>query len=501
MHVNITFEEFRKLKKIHNVIPVWAEAMADMDTPISVFKKIQRKHNVNFLLESIEGGELLAKYSFLGFDPVAVIEGNEGIVSVSQFGKIIKDAYTDPLIYLKNFLKTYNSMSYEDMPPLTGGLVGFMSYDCIKYFEPLKIKNPKDIDTPEFLFFFAGKVIVFDHQRHSIKIVINVLSGNGAETEYNKALAEIKSIYELINQPLEVSEMHPSPKGNVLLSGPASNMSQQEFEDMVRKAKEYILDGDIFQVVLSQRFELPLDADTQPLDIYRALRRINPSPYMYFLNYGDLSIVGSSPEPLVKVDGRKVLTRPIAGTRKRGKTEHEDIELENELLSDKKELAEHIMLVDLGRNDLGRVCKPGTVYPDKLMFIERFSHVMHIVTNLRGELEEDKDAFDALRAVFPAGTVSGAPKIRAMEIIDELENVSRGPYAGIVGYFSISGNLDSCITIRTVVIKNGKAFIQSGAGIVADSIPENEYKETQNKAMALIKAIKESSDLNGFTDR
>lgn len=501
MHANITFDEFENLSNTYNVIPVWAEIVADMHTPISVFKKIQSRHDVNFLLESIEGGELLAKYSFLGFDPLAVIEGKDGKATLKQAAEKTDNFFDDPLAYLKELMGKYNSAVFDEMPPLTGGMVGFMSYDCIKYFEPVKITKPKDVDTPEFLFFFAGKVLVFDHQKHSIKILINVMPGSDLKADYYNALNDIKSIFKLINQPIKTPNKPPEQKNNFSLSEVSSNTSQQQFEGMVRKAKEYILDGDIFQVVLSQRFEISLNTNTQPLDMYRALRMINPSPYMYFLSYNDLSIVGASPEPLVKVDGKKVLTRPIAGTRKRGKTEHEDIELEKDLLSDKKELAEHIMLVDLGRNDLGRVCVPGSVYPDKLMFIERFSHVMHIVTNLRGELDKGKDAFDALRAMFPAGTVSGAPKIRAMEIIDELENVSRGPYAGIVGYFSFTGNLDSCITIRTIVAKNGKAYIQAGAGIVAGSVPENEYKETQNKAMALIKAIKESVDLNGFIDR
>lgn len=487
MEINISEEEYIKLSKSFSVVPVCAQMIADMDTPISVFKKLEQFREVSFLLESVEGGEHLARFSFVGFDPLAVIEGKNGLIEITENGKKKEVSFDDPLDVLRNLLSDYRSPQLQNLPIFTGGAVGYMSYDCIKYFEPLKITGRDDLDLPELFFFLSGKIIAFDHLRNTLQIIVNVISNGNGSDNYRAAVEEIGDIKKIIRS----TRVSGESGGNGHVSEINSNTSKKEFEDMVLKAKEYILDGDIFQVVLSQRFETKVTA--KPLDIYRALRRVNPSPYMYFLRYKDFSIVGSSPEPLIKVAGKKVLTRPIAGTRRRGVNEQEDVELEKDLLSDKKELAEHIMLVDLGRNDLGRVCKPGTVYPDKEMFIERFSHVMHIVTNLVGELEDDKDTFDALRSAFPAGTVSGAPKIRAMEIIDELEKVKRGPYAGIVGYFSFTGNLDSCITIRTIIVKDNKAYVQAGAGIVADSIPEREYKETENKARALVRAIEESA--------
>jgi anthranilate synthase component 1 len=379
----------------------------------------------------------------------------------------------------------YKPVSISGLPRFSGGAVGYIGYDAVRYFEKLPDKNPDDLDLPDLFFMITDTILIFDHVRHTIKIVSNARVTGRPERAYGEAIRKIERIEARIKRPLPSRQLE-------LASAPGempfrSNTTRREFESMVDKAKKYIRAGDVIQVVLSQRLET--DVTASPFNIYRALRSVNPSPYMFFLQLGNVHIVGASPEVHVRCDEGLVEVRPIAGTRPRGKNEDEDRALEKELLADPKERAEHIMLVDLGRNDIGRICRYGTVTPMELMIIERYSHVMHIVSDVQGKLQEGKNSFDVMRASFPAGTVSGAPKIRAMEIIDELENRRRGPYAGAVGYFSFTGNLDSCITIRTILIKGNKAYVQAGAGIVADSVPGREYEETLNKARGMLRAI------------
>ncbi|MBA7544699.1 Anthranilate synthase component 1 [subsurface metagenome] len=372
------------------------------------------------------------------------------------------------------------------LPRFSGGAVGYLSYDLVRFFEKLPEFNSDDLKLPDVYLIFSDTLVVFDHLKHKIKIISNAyVNGEDLVKSYQRAMAKIDKIIAKLKSPLNLSSQSSfSKKRKVSFS---SNLSKSSFVKKVKKAKEYIKAGDIIQVVISQRFQTEIR--TEPFNLYRALRSINPSPYMYYLKFKDLKLIGSSPEILVRLEGGRVTVRPIAGTRPRGKDEKEDRFLEKELLSDEKEKVEHIMLVDLGRNDIGKVCRYGSVKVNELMKVERYSHVMHLVSNVNGKVKKDKDQFDVLRSSFPAGTVTGAPKVRAMEIIEELEPIRRGPYAGAVGYFSFSGNLDACITIRTLVIKNNVAYLQAGAGIVADSIPEKEYEETKNKAKALMEAI------------
>ena len=389
----------------------------------------------------------------------------------------------------------FKAAEIKGLPRFSGGLVGYMGYDMVRFFENIPDKNPDDLQVPDSVFIMADSLVIFDHSTHKVKIVVNayLVKGKGrrAEKTYGQAIRKIEDIIKKLDAPEKKKKLSldfaRDKKTKTKKYKIESNFTKKEFEALVKKAKEYIKAGDIIQVVPSQRFHTKLNCDA--FDVYRALRSLNPSPYMYYLNFNGLQIVGSSPELLVRCESGIVETRPIAGTRPRGRNETEDKKLEKELLSDVKERAEHVMLVDLGRNDIGRVCRPGSVRVTDFMFIEKYSHVMHIVSNCRGTLSKDKNAFDVLRACFPAGTVSGAPKVRAMEIIDELENTKRSYYAGAVGYFSFSGNMDTCITIRTMLVKGKDAFIQSGGGIVADSIPSKEYQETVNKAKAMMKAI------------
>lgn len=478
-------QEFTQLAKEYNLIPVYKEIIADMDTPVSAFQKIGQSEYA-FLLESVEGGEKLARYSFLGSDPYLIITSQNSKVTIREDNIERVEKTPDPLNIIQSLLSKYRPAQIKELPPFFGGAVGYVGYDVVGYFEDLPQTTTDDLRLPELIFVFTDTILIFDHLKHKIKVLANAYVENEQEIgpAYEKALAKIDALIERLCQPLTPMPL-PESTGQTLEI--KSNMSKEEFTNSVERAKKYILAGDIFQVVISQRFSAEIK--TNPFDIYRVLRTINPSPYMGYLKYKDVILISSSPEPLVKVEGRHVETRPIAGTRHRGETEEEDERLASELLTDAKELAEHIMLVDLGRNDLGRVCKAGTVKVDDLMFIERYSHVMHIVSSVVGELREDKNAFDVLRAVFPAGTVSGAPKIRAMEIIDELELTRRGPYAGIFGYFSFNGNLDTGLTIRTIIVSGNRAYVQAGAGIVADSIPEREYQETVNKAKALLSAV------------
>ena len=504
--------EFARRAKSGNLTPVYKEILADMETPVSAFKKISADtggmhHTVGagfqippqhqpyaaqhqpyaFLLESVEGGERMARYSFLGSGANLVIKSKGREAEILRNGCVervtLGNGTRDVLDVLKQELGRFTYVPDPNLPRFCGGAVGFISYDMVRFFEDLPDSTTDDLNLPDCTFIFTDTLLIFDHVRHRIRVVCNVVVGDDPDAAYDEATGKIDALTEMLRRPVEATYVaRPATAPEV-----RSNFAREEFEEAVLKCKDYIAAGDVIQVVLSQRFSTKVTAD--PFDVYRALRSLNPSPYMYYLSYGDVRLVGSSPEILVTEERGNVTVRPIAGTRPRGASEQEDLELESELLQDEKERAEHIMLVDLGRNDIGRVCRYGSVEVDELMVVERYSHVMHIVSNVRGRLKVDKDQFDLLRACFPAGTVSGAPKIRAMEIIDELEPTRRGPYAGAIGYFSYSGDMDTCITIRTILMKGDMAYVQAGAGIVADSDPEREYRETQNKAMAMIKAL------------
>lgn len=480
-------KEFKSLCGKGNLIPVYREILADFDTPVSAFLKIGK--SPSFLLESVVGGEKWARYSFLGTNPSKVIKGRGKKIEIRERGKkpVVFEA-DDPVDVLKKEIALYKPVDVPGLPRFSGGLVGYMGYDMVRFFERVPDSKKPGIDLPDMFFMLADTMLIFDSLRQKIKIVSNVhVDGKSPAKAYKEAVEKIEGIVEKLKssklkvQSLKFKNRKSSNKYT------SSFKTREAFEEAVLKSKEYIAAGDIFQVVLSQRFERKSGVD--PFDVYRALRVINPSPYMYYIDTGDTEIVGSSPEILVRVEDKKIVLRPIAGTRRRGETDAEDKALEEELKKDPKEMAEHIMLVDLGRNDVGRVAEKGSVNVIELMGVERYSHVMHMVSNVEGNLEKCLDAFDVLRACFPAGTVTGAPKVRAMEIIDELEPIKRGPYAGAVGYFSYSGNMDTCITIRTLIIKDGKVYVQAGAGIVADSVPEREYTETVNKAMGMMKAV------------
>ena len=493
-------EEYIKLTKKGNLIPVYREILADTDTPVSAYLKTSDSsfigHKQSFLLESLLLNEKWARYSYIGFSPIKTIKSWGDKVEISQKGSepIIK-IFKDPIDSLKQELSTYSPVTVEGLPPFYGGLVGYIGYENVKYFERVPDNNKPALDIPDMYFLVTDTILIFDHHRHTIKIVANTHLTGGIDPElaYNDAIKRIDQIVQSLQNNKITHKTCASINvndGDIKYS--SSFESKQGFMDAVEKSKEYIKAGDIFQVVLSQRFNT--ECDVSPFNIYRALRIINPSPYMFYFNLDDLKLVGASPEILARQREDKVIVRPIAGTRKRGANESEDLALEKELLNDPKELAEHIMLVDLGRNDLGRVAEVGSIKINKLKFIERYSHVMHIVTDIEGTLQDGLDAFDVLRACFPAGTVTGAPKVRAMEIINEFEPVKRGPYAGAVGYFSFSGDMDTCITIRTLFVKDGQIYFQAGAGIVADSIAENEFDETLNKARAVMRAIKMARD-------
>ncbi len=482
-------KEFKKLTKTYNLIPVYKEILADMETPVSAFHKISKKAKYAYLLESVEGGEKLGRYSFISADPSIVLEtkGHSAKLMRKDTTVTINLMDKDPLYILQQLMKDYRPVHHRGLPRFYGGAVGYMGYDVVRFFEP-KLRdtdvNPDELKIPDCVYMFTDTILIFDHVKHTIKVVSCAhVSGNAAKV-YKEACAKIDELINLLRQPVRIPSKPYRKKAPLKMQ---SNFTPANFKKMILKAKEHIKAGDIIQVVPSQRFSVKINTDA--FTIYRALRRINPSSYMYFLKCDDFNIVGTSPEILVRKEEELVEVRPIAGTRPRGKTDEEDDKLAKELLADPKERAEHIMLVDLGRNDVGRVCDYHTVKVPELMVIEKYSHVQHIVSDVVGKISKGKDCFDVLRACFPAGTVSGAPKIRAMEIIDELEPVKRGLYAGCIGYFSFSGNLDACIAIRTAVVKDGKAYVQAGGGIVADSVPETEYQETINKAKAMVKAI------------
>jgi anthranilate synthase component 1 len=518
-----SLEEARGLSASYNVIPVWHRFLDDTETPVSAFLKLRQPAGC-FLLESAEQGLRLGRYSFLGVKAWESIRLADNAITVRRGGvdtvhELPGDG-GDPFAFMAGHLANYRVPPLDDLPPFVGGAVGYFGYDCIRHVEHLPSTPPDDLGLPDMAFLLTDVVVVFDHLRHTITLLTNIFRDEDPDLDsaYAAAVDRLAGIKARLRAPLSTQGSAPAgvteqtrqaggdeagpgggttggvgsreergtrePPGTVDVM---STFERERFLSAVEKIRGYIHAGDAFQVVLSQRFERPVAVSG--FSIYRGLRAVNPSPYMYYISFRDFEVVGSSPEPLVTVSGRRAETRPIAGTRPRGATPAEDGLLAEEMLKDEKERAEHVMLVDLGRNDLGRVCRPGTVRVESFMEVERYSHVMHMVSAVSGELEGGVGAMDALRAVFPAGTVSGAPKIRAMEIIDELEPFRRGPYAGAIGYLSYSGDLDSCIYIRTILVRNGRAYVQAGAGIVADSNPESEYRETQNKAGAMLRAI------------
>jgi len=478
-----TFEEFKDLAQRGTFVPVCKEMVADLLTPVSAFLKIAEHSDYAFLLESVEGGEHVGRYSFLGKDPFLILHARDGKTTIDRAGQTTESDKSF-ITTLRELMAGFHSPFVPGLPRFTGGAVGYLGYDAAAWFEPVKLQGSPDAGQDDAGFMLFDTVLAFDHVRHRILIIANarITGDEDLESLYQFACAKIAFVERELERGLSHPERTPAGALDV-----TSNVTKDEFERMVRTAKEYIAAGDIYQVVLSQRFEAGVEAD--PFTVYRALRHVNPSPYMYFLRMGGRSIVGSSPEMLVRVEGRRVETHPIAGTRPRGRTDEEDVRLAEELKRNEKERAEHVMLVDLGRNDVGRVSEYGSVRVPTFMALEKYSHVMHLVSTVEGKLSEEHDRLDALASCFPAGTVSGAPKVRAMEIISELENRRRGVYAGAVGYLDFAGNLDFCITIRTVVMEQGRAYVQAGAGIVADSNPAAEYEETRDKARAVIQAL------------
>ncbi|MBM7622593.1 anthranilate synthase component I [Sporohalobacter salinus] len=480
-------EEFMSKANEGNLVPVYSEVIADLETPVSAFKKLDTG-KYSCLLESVEGGKKVGRYSFIGIDPFLIFSYQQGKIRIEKENEVDKYKAEDPLKELEKVLDCYQPVEVEGLPRFSGGAVGYLGYELITSFEDIS-QPDKGVEAPDALFILTDTILIFDHVKHKIKIVVNARVNGDSKRAYQKAIEKIEDIKGRLNQSL-VEHKKPISLCQEINQDEfefKSNLTKSEFAAKVEQAKEYIKSGDIFQVVLSQRLETVTEA--KPFAVYRTLRRINPSPYMYYLNFDELNLIGASPEMLVRVEGRNVENRPIAGTRRRGENEKEDNALAEEMLNDKKERAEHTMLVDLGRNDVGRVSQYGSVKVKEFMEIEKYSHVMHLVSNIEGQLKENHSSFDALRACFPAGTVSGAPKIRAMEIIAELEPTKRGPYAGAIGYFGFDDNLDSCITIRTMFFHNQKVYLQAGAGIVADSKPEAEYYETLSKAEALLAAL------------
>ncbi len=489
--VNPDFQTFQRLADEGNLVPVWKVLTADLETPVSAYLKLAERQEYSFLLESVEGGERVGRYTYVGTDPYMVLTAYEDETEIRE-GDSVRREEGDFFAILKAQCERFKPAGSDELPPFSAGAVGYAGYDLVRRIEPrVPPFREDDVRAPDAAFMFFTSVLVFDHVKHQIYAIANARLGDGESREdaYRCALEEIDALEECLAKPVPLPPAG-SPNGPLDLR---SNMGKQAYCEAVEKAREYIHAGDIFQVVLSQRLEMV--PDVHPFQIYRALRTVNPSPHLYYLQVGGSVIVGSSPELLVKVDGREVEYRPIAGTRPRGATAEEDRALAKDLLSDEKELAEHVMLVDLGRNDVGRVSEYGSVHVPEFKIVEYYSHVMHIVSSVFGTLREDRDMFDALKACFPAGTVSGAPKVRAMEIIAELEPTKRGVYSGSVMYLDFSGALTSAIAIRTMMVRGETAYLQVGAGIVADSVPEREWDETMNKARALLKAVELAREL------
>jgi anthranilate synthase component 1 len=478
------FKTFRRLAQQGNLVPVYETYTADLLTPVGAYLRITRDSKYSFLLESVEGGETIGRYTFAGVNPEEVFRASGRHCTLETGGKeVCFDE--NPVEQLRRLTARYRTVRVPGLPPLIAGAIGYFSYDMVRLVERIPDTGRDDVAADDCVMMFYLGLLAFDHVKHRVWVIRNVFTeGSGSlRVKYDAAIREIRRTRGLLEKPLA-----PSRRARRVSSlRVRSNMTKSRFTSAVKRAKEYIRAGDAFQIVVSQRFEARTNVN--PLEIYRALRVVNPSPYLYYLKLGDMSVVGSSPEMLIKVQGRDAFYRPLAGTQPRGRNEKEDRDLEIKLLADPKERAEHVMLVDLGRNDLGRVCEYGSVMAERLMFVERYSHVMHLASSLRGRLRKDVDCFDALMACFPAGTLSGAPKVRAMQIIDELEPTRRGVYAGAILYLDFSGNLDSCIGLRTLVVKGGRAYVQAGAGIVADSVPEREYEESGDKARAVLKAL------------
>ena len=482
-----SLEQFKKIASKGNVIPVFRVIMADLETPVSAFIKLAKDDPHAFLLESVEQGEKLGRFSFIGCNPShSFICKKQKLIEKNRNQVIEHDLQDgkDPLAIMQAFMSQFKPVKNETLPPFSGGLVGFLSYEMTQYFEDLKFQNRDDYDIPDSVFYFADTLVIFDHFQRTMTVVANAFINGDEDVAYQDAIRRVKQVAEKLRMPL------PQMSFGTGLSSPPTvktNWTKEEFKQAVASSLEFIKAGDTYQIQVGIRSEVEM-AST-PLDLYRALRRINPSPYTFYFRYENLCLIGGSPEILVRLENGRVTYRPIAGTRRRGKTLEEDQYMEKELINDPKEQAEHIMLVDLGRNDIGRVSKFHTVKVTNLMFVERYSHVMHLVSNVEGDLSDDHDNFDLMRAVFPAGTVTGSPKIRSMEIIEDLEKTRRGPYAGALGWFGLSGDMDFCITLRTIINVGNKAYIQASAGIVADSDPEMEYKEVMNKSRAMLRAV------------
>lgn len=478
------FKEFKQKARLGNLIPVFREILADFETPLTAFLKTEQG-DYSFLLESVEQGEKMGRYTFMGSTPFLIFQSKGKTVTLTRANKteIIRDV-SDPLKKLQELMSSFNPVKVDGIPPFHGGAVGYISYDAGRLMEKLPDLLPDPLDVPDLFFMITDTILVFDHINHRIKVISNAWIESNVKEAYELAVKKIDKIIRRMTATSIKVKRRPLKKKSSRL---VYETSKKEFLKAVATAKEHIKAGDIFQIQISQRISKSLSVD--PFDLYRALRQVNPSPYLFYLKFKDLRIVGSSPELLVRSLNGNVQTRPIAGTYKRGATEEEDRQLEKKLLADPKERAEHVMLVDLGRNDLGRVCDYHTVQVNEFMIIEKYSHVMHIVSNVVGHLKREKNAFDVLKACFPAGTLTGAPKIKSMELIEKLEKSRRGIYGGAVGYFSFSGNLDTAIAIRTMVVYQNKIYFQAAAGIVADSVPENEYEETLNKMRALMKAL------------
>lgn len=479
-----SFEEFSGLARPGALVPVYKEILADLETPVSTYMKLSAGQQYAFLFESVEKADRIGQYSFIGANPSIIFRSKGNRYTLQRDGREEAGECPNPLEELRKLMRGYHPARVSGLPSFHGGAVGYLSYDQVRFFERLPDKNPDTLGLPDLYFMITDTLVIFDHVNNKLKIVSNAHVGDDPRAAYDDAVRKIAALEEKLRAPLRVETVATSANAPL-----ESNFTREGFCAAVEQAKEYIRAGDIFQVVLSQRFRRKVSAS--PLTLYRALRCINPSPYMLLMQFPEFALAGSSPEVMTQLKGGTCMVRPIAGTRKRGKTDEEDLALEKDLLADEKEIAEHVMLVDLGRNDLGRISKPGTVapVPGKFMVIERYSHVMHIVSEVAGQMRPDADAFDALAATFPMGTVSGAPKIRAMEIIDELEPERRGPYSGGCGYIGFDGEMDTCILIRTMVLKDGQAYCQAGAGIVYDSVPEKEFEETVNKATVLFRAV------------
>ena len=487
-----SFAEFKRLAGRGNVIPVSRTIVADLLSPVAAYLRLAPRtvrasaaHPYSFLLESVEGGERVGRYTFFGVDPFQVVSCRGNQIALQRGARRVHET-GNVFDYLRRLGGQYQTVPSPGLPPFTAGAVGYLSYETVRMLERLPPRVEPDVELDDAVFMYFSNLVAFDHVQHRLFLIANVLTEQGPgnlKTKYDAAVRQLDRMERLLLQPLRLPPVR-RPRGPLKFR---ANMRRENYEAMVERGKEYIRAGDVFQVVLSQRLTVPVRVPS--FEVYRALRVVNPSPYMYYLRMGASTILGSSPEMLVKVSGRQVEYRPIAGTAPRGKTEEEDIEFERKLRADEKERAEHIMLVDLGRNDIGRVCEFSTVRPKEIMFVERYSHVMHLVSSLEGTLRPDADSYAALAACFPAGTLSGAPKVRAMEIIDELEPTRRGLYGGSVLYLDFSGYLNSCIVIRTVLIRDRLAYLQAGAGIVADSVPALEYQESMNKAKAMLKAF------------